>query len=1012
MEFTIYSIGSAAYLEEILNAVAMISGTGDIEALAKIGMIIGVLILGFQAVMNGTGIQFQKMLVCAIMYLAMYGPTGRALIEDVYTGDVAVVDNVPLGPLAVGSIVSTIGYNITDTFETAFSVPGMTEYGFADPLDTLVKVRKVANNVQSLPSMTGTGNSSLLASWANYLRECTLTATNSNPVALRDVMTKPDAIGAIRFDSNVYYTKIYDGSANGVTLSCRDAYTALRGTTDTAQDAILEDVAKSFAKPGSLLDSTALESRLNNALFALTGAATDARNYTVTAVLLPILEGAPGQRAIEDMQGAAAIMMGQAMQQQNTQWAAEGSMFTKYIRPFMTFFEGFIYAITPLMAFVIVLGGFGIGLVSKYLLILIWMMLWMPVLSIVNLYTISTTKAKIESVLGTSTFVTDGISFQQMRDMMPIIETQIGVAGMMASATPALCMFLVYGTSVAASGIASRLNGSDTINEKIASPDVLQPGAGMSMSAQTSHDPTRGARQTGADEMVSNLVTGSQLSSTVQSMSSVAKGAQQQFSQQLSSGVQETYGDTISYQDAAKIGEAIRASAANGSNSSLSSTLKNLDASTGSAEESNAILGAASVGGNASLKLGAKSKGGGDGKSDSASDVGAGIGGDSKFTTQDSSVVKDGKSNQLSDDKSAALVKSTQAALSKDNSFSLDKVFADNQSLSKMFTNSDTLSKSATDSVTATEQYQNAEAAMQSYGLNTNMSALALAGNLAKGDGLAKMQNMLQYTSDSNGNSLWDRMQNDVKTLNQAMPYQSAMVAAGLKALSETGNLDNFFGSGINAGRNSGIEGPNNGDLEGQFGARHSANASMMSANEAALTDGRASAQLTGEEGVNEKFFEATGDVAHDQVYNKADVGDAAVRSAKADLAMIGSEQKDIAPFATFSAMGTMLGHYSRAGMTAEEKAQEKEMNIQTGLDNGLTQYQASYYALAKQGDVETAEMAAFESHMVDQEGFTPFEARGARLKIEEAATSANDPSAQLSRVGQANSSNYLKLTD
>lgn len=60
MEFTIYSIGSAAYLEEILNAVAMISGTGDIEALAKVGMIIGVLILGFQAVMNGTGIQFRR----------------------------------------------------------------------------------------------------------------------------------------------------------------------------------------------------------------------------------------------------------------------------------------------------------------------------------------------------------------------------------------------------------------------------------------------------------------------------------------------------------------------------------------------------------------------------------------------------------------------------------------------------------------------------------------------------------------------------------------------------------------------------------------------------------------------------------------------------------------------------------------------------------------------------------------------------------------------------------------
>lgn len=54
MEFTIYSVGSAAYLEDILNAVAMISGSGKIEDLAKIGLLIGVLILGFQAVFNNT----------------------------------------------------------------------------------------------------------------------------------------------------------------------------------------------------------------------------------------------------------------------------------------------------------------------------------------------------------------------------------------------------------------------------------------------------------------------------------------------------------------------------------------------------------------------------------------------------------------------------------------------------------------------------------------------------------------------------------------------------------------------------------------------------------------------------------------------------------------------------------------------------------------------------------------------------------------------------------------------
>ncbi|WP_390590197.1 conjugal transfer protein TraG N-terminal domain-containing protein, partial [Staphylococcus pseudintermedius] len=57
MDFTIYSIGSATYLEEILNSVAMISGAGKIEDLAKIGLLIGVFILGFQAIFNNTGIQ-------------------------------------------------------------------------------------------------------------------------------------------------------------------------------------------------------------------------------------------------------------------------------------------------------------------------------------------------------------------------------------------------------------------------------------------------------------------------------------------------------------------------------------------------------------------------------------------------------------------------------------------------------------------------------------------------------------------------------------------------------------------------------------------------------------------------------------------------------------------------------------------------------------------------------------------------------------------------------------------
>lgn len=245
MEFSIYSLGSAVFMEDILNAVAMISGSGTIESLAMIGLLVGAFILGFKAVYSNTGIQFQQLLVCFVLYLAMYGPTATAVVEDIYTGEVAVVDGVPIGPLAVGSIVSNIGYQITQAMEQGFSTPSMTSYGFADPLNTLIHVRQIAHNVISLPSMTGNGgNSNLLASWSNYIKECTLVAASSDDRALQELLNKPEGIDALAFPSNVYYTKIYDGPADGSTKTCTDAFTSLKAMTESAETDLLGDIAR------------------------------------------------------------------------------------------------------------------------------------------------------------------------------------------------------------------------------------------------------------------------------------------------------------------------------------------------------------------------------------------------------------------------------------------------------------------------------------------------------------------------------------------------------------------------------------------------------------------------------------------------------------------------------------------------------------------------------------------------------------------------------------------------
>lgn len=973
MEWTIYSIGSAVYLEEILNAVAMISGTGDIESLAKIGLLIGTLILAFQAVFNGTGIQFQKLLVCFIMYLAMYGPTATALIEDVYTKEVAVVDNVPLGPLAVGSILSNIGYKITELFETAFSTPSMTSYGFADPLTALIKVRKAANNVISLPSFSGGGASaSLLSSWSNYIKECTLVAANNDERALIRMLNAPEAVNALNFDSQVYYTKIYDGVTDGRTLTCSDAFVALRNMTEGKTDDLMDDVAKSFASTSANPTGVDIEARVNDALITLAGGVVDARNYAVMSAVLPILEGAPGERAITDMQGAAAIMMSQAMQQQNTQWAAEGSMFTKYIRPFMTFFEGFIYAITPLMAFVIVLGGFGIGLVSKYLMILIWMTLWMPVLAIVNLYTISTTKAKIEVMTGTTSFGSDGLSFNSLRDMLPVIEAQLGVAGMMASSVPALCMFLVYGTSVAASGIASRLNGSDTINEKISSPDIVQPGAGLSMSSQASHDPARGARGTGSEELRPSINTGSALESAVQSSKSNLQSSSMAYNQAFQKQLAQSVGNSSSLAQTAELGNQF----ANATGLSNSSDFKTASAAAYAAGYSKddvaAFVAAKAAGTQTGLSLG----GGTPGPVKAGGQMGANTSNTNTTSNQQSS------SQKVENSRREAIEAQLSSAVA--NQFSAQKSTgtAERLSNSQEFSNnasfSDALSQQKSDLQQSQKSYAQTQAFKDSYGMQTSTSIDALANSVVKNGKAGELVGSLDKLDDADRGLAYERYESFKKANGTTMGNANAEAGAAIYALASTGNYDklgealNLPLQPINPNENSDLAAVGNNGIEEAYNSRGMASPSydpnvesqrIQAAGSAAVNEARelGRAQVSGDfvkgagtvsnenlDMARSKLSDSGNGLTYDQMMQSADRGNPAMGRI-AEFGGMNQTQLD-AKFDEFKSEGlesglpeplahagalARIGHFQPSDMDHAVEAMEHQYNMDTNTATG-----------------------------------------------------------------------------
>ena len=86
--FDIFSVGDSAYLQAVLNAVAMIAGTGDYRTAAGVGGLIGVIIIMLRALMqwDGRGIRYQDLFLAYVLWLMLYAPSVKVFIEDAYTG--------------------------------------------------------------------------------------------------------------------------------------------------------------------------------------------------------------------------------------------------------------------------------------------------------------------------------------------------------------------------------------------------------------------------------------------------------------------------------------------------------------------------------------------------------------------------------------------------------------------------------------------------------------------------------------------------------------------------------------------------------------------------------------------------------------------------------------------------------------------------------------------------------------------------------------------------------------
>ncbi|MBB3105323.1 conjugal transfer protein TraG N-terminal domain-containing protein [Azomonas macrocytogenes] len=542
MEFTLYSVGDSAFLEQILISVAMVTGSGDFSKMASVGLLLSVLFVCVQSLVQGArGIEFQQVLFGWLVYACLFYPSTTVVVEDAYDGNTRVVDNVPLGVGAAGGIISQIGYKLTDMFEVGYGyyAPTLTSSYFAESLEILNGMRSRFQNsavFTAANTVLSSGAGDFRKSWNTYIRECTLTKIDLGFASVDDVANAP-IMEALRFDSRIYGTRLYLYDRVGTDYDCTDAYNELENATQmVVQSQELNTALTNLLQINTVTGASAV-SKLSDSLQALGAVTVNGYDYMKAALLDPVYADAVVGRYQDLQDYSSALMVRQAIQQRNTQWAAEQSMFLNVARPMQTFFEGLVYAITPLLAFMLVMGRFGVSLAAKYLQTLFWIQLWLPILSIINLFILTAASRKLGSY-GASELN----SMYALYGADEIIQTWIATGGMLAAATPVISLFVVTGSSYAMTSIAGRLNGGDHLNEKIDTPDVVQPAAYMQAQPMHGWDAYRGTLQSGTDGLLGSMSLGSTIRSGISSASMRQEQASQAFTEQLG----RTFSDSAS----------------------------------------------------------------------------------------------------------------------------------------------------------------------------------------------------------------------------------------------------------------------------------------------------------------------------------------------------------------------------------------------------------------------------------------------------------------------------------
>lgn len=960
MNFTIYSIGDSAFLEQVLIALAIIVGTGDWLQACSIGLLLGFVIVSAQSIMNGgKSIEYHQLLLGFVFFSFMFASSTTVTVEDAYTGEIRVISGVPIGAAATGSFFSNIGYGMTKLFEQGFGVisEGVTSNEFGSAMAALTKVRRNAtteNTFSTFNKIAGV-DADVKSTLYNYIKECTLIKIDNGDIALDDLIELP-ILEALEYDNDMFMTLQKLGT-NYTTVTCAVGFDNLSAVFNAAENHAETELLlkRMLALPSTSLTTGA--DKVSNAMTAIGGSTTTSGHQWLIASIIEPVYFAAAAGKLEDFHDVnAALAINQSIRQRNTEWAAEQTFFMSTLRPMLAFFEAILFALTPIVGFIVLIGSHGVKLAVKYMLLPIWIQLWYPLLAIINLYIHMGATGQMEDYQN----VHDSIYAINSADVM--METWIATGGKLAASIPVLALFLISGSLYSMNSLAGSLKGNDYHNEKMSTPDAVKPSAVMG--AMASYKTSAGGGTRGEDTGQASVNLGQGYQNAVQSASTKLDQGSDAFQNSLTKGTQSGSSHNLTKDATQRIGQDIMADQTK-STAAIRNSVERATQSYGLGEEQQQQLAGSLA---ASASAGIDTNNAWWDKALSAVGVSAKAQVSGKTESSDSATTSTSAQLQDAYEKSNGNSETTQQEIRESTAASIAKSTSENEGINWSETNGTNLGQTATRLTSAAETYSDLSAKQDMVGLNSSLDMGAVGNRLDRAGQSGDMNDLW----NTYGSSLDQEQYNDLRATNGAsvdqqgfgMDSRAAQTAAQFQMLLAGG------GAGANAALDmlGGVQGQKQPDI-----GDSAANAGVATGTEGsgAPTKGDVPGAGTGIKPEDKtEFFRGHNNLngetitGGDQVRGQADTNAAKVANEAA--AQKGSRAEEATEqYMNASRKETSSGYVN--GLvenyfntpTHDSPSGEARDEVRNGIDNQLNDRQMEYYDAISSGDSKRIQAAA-----------------------------------------------------